>query len=170
MGLVYLWTGEGFGKTTNALGMALRCVGHKKKVLIIQFLKWWKNTGEYQAQKLLPNFEIAQFGREGWIGLSNLNDEDKKNTELGLIYANIVMWINPKDLLVLDEINLAAHCGLVDKQEVINFINSWTEKGATVVLTGQNAPQEFIDRADYVFEIKDVKHPKKLTSEKGVHY
>ena len=76
---IYLYTGEGAGKTTNALGLALRSVGHKHKVIIIQFLKWWKNTGEFKiARKLVPYYRIYQFGRRGWHGFKNLTEKDKE--------------------------------------------------------------------------------------------
>ena len=81
MGYIYLYTRTGGGKTANALGLALRSVGHGRKVVIIQFLKWWKNTGEYKIRhKLEPFYEIYLFGRDGWIGLDNLGKEDKKNS------------------------------------------------------------------------------------------
>jgi ATP:corrinoid adenosyltransferase len=79
MGYIYLYTGIGRSKTANALGLALRSVGHGHKVVIIQFLKWWKNTGEYKIlHKLEAFYEIYLFNREGWIGLDNLNEEDRK--------------------------------------------------------------------------------------------
>jgi cob(I)alamin adenosyltransferase len=88
MGHVYLYTGTGAGKTANALGLALRSVGHKRRVIIIQFLKWWKNTGEYQIRNMLkPYYEIHQFGRKGWVGLANLDEEDKKLAHKALNFA-----------------------------------------------------------------------------------
>jgi cob(I)alamin adenosyltransferase len=76
-GLVYLWTGEGAGKTTSALGVALRSVGHGKKVVIIQFLKGQKNIGEYKIKKRLePEYEIRQFGRSKFINPNNPEPED----------------------------------------------------------------------------------------------
>ena len=86
-GTIYLYTGEGAGKTTNALGLALRCLGHGYKVVIIQFLKWWKNTGEYKFKKKMPNYEVYQFGRKGWIGLTNLTEKDKQLCKKALNFA-----------------------------------------------------------------------------------
>jgi len=81
MGHIYLYTGTGAGKTTNALGLALRSVGHKHKVVIIQFLKWWKKTGEYKIRnRLKPYYEIYQFGRPGWF---KVKDGDKKVYKFG---------------------------------------------------------------------------------------
>ncbi|MBS7621640.1 cob(I)yrinic acid a,c-diamide adenosyltransferase, partial [Candidatus Bathyarchaeota archaeon] len=113
MGYIYLYTGTGAGKTTNALGLALRSIGHKHKVVIIQFLKWWKNTGEYKIRKMLaPYYEIYQFGRRGWHGLSNLGEEDRKLAKKGLKFAEKIVREKKPHLLVLDEINLALHCNL----------------------------------------------------------
>lgn len=169
MGLIYLYTGTGAGKTTNALGLALRSIGHKHKVIIIQFLKWWKNTGEYKFKDILPEYyEIYQFGRKGWIGLENLTEEDKELTKKGLEFAKKCLEKKP-NLLVLDEINLAIHCKMIDVKEVLEFLDK-VPKETTVVLTGRNAPQELIDRADFVNEIIDKKHPEEIPSEKGIQY
>ena len=169
MGYVYLYTGNGAGKTANALGLALRCIGHEKKVVIIQFLKWWKNTGEYKIRKkLYPYYEIYQFGRKGWIGLKNLNEKDKKLAERGLRFAEKAMKKKP-DLLVLDEINLALSCKLLDIKNVLKLLEK-IPKQTTIVLTGRNAPKALIERTDFVNEIKDIKHPKLITTTKGIQY
>lgn len=169
-GHVYLYIGTGAGKTTNALGLALRSVGHKHKVIIIQFMKWWKNTGEFKIQKMLaPYYEIYQFGRKGWIGLSNLNDEDKKLAEKALKFAEKITNEKKPSLLVLDEINLALYCQLLDVREVIDFLNR-IPKNTDVVLTGRFAPQELIERADFVNEVKDVKYPRNMVTTIGIQY
>lgn len=170
MGYIYLYIGTGAGKTTNALGLALRSVGHRHKVIIIQFMKWWKNIGEYKVQKMLaPYYEIYQFGRKGWIGLSNLNDQDKKLAEKALKFAGKIVEEKKPSLLVLDEINLALYCQLLDVREVIDFLNRIPEN-TDVVLTGRFAPQELIDRADFVNEVKDVKYPKNMVTSIGIQY
>ena len=170
MGYIYLYIGTGAGKTTNALGLALRSVGHKHKVIIIQFMKWWKNTGEFKIQKMLaPYYEIYQFGRKGWIGLSNLNDEDRKLAEKALKFAEKITNEKKPSLLVLDEINLALYCQLLDVREVIDFLNR-IPKNTDVVLTGRFAPQELIERADFVNEVKDVKYPKNMVTTIGIQY
>jgi len=169
MGYIYLYTGNGAGKTCNALGLALRSIGHNQKVVIIQFMKWWKNIGEYKIRKkLYPYYEIYQFGRKGWVGLNNLNEKDKKLAEKGLRFAEKVLRKKP-DLLVLDEINLAVSCNLLDSKDVLEFLKKVPKK-TTVVLTGRNAPKEIINRADFVNEITDLKHPKKIPTTKGIQY
>ncbi len=170
MGMVYLYTGTGAGKTTNALGLALRSIGHGHKVVIIQFLKWWKKTGEYKIRKKLePYYEIHLFGRKGWEGFKNLDERDKKLAEKGLEFARKVLEEKKPDLLILDEINLAVHWNLLDVDEVIEVLDNIPKK-TDVVLTGRYAPKKLIDRADFVNEIIDVKHPKKITAKKGIQY
>jgi cob(I)alamin adenosyltransferase len=170
LGYIYLYTGTGAGKTTNALGMALRCIGHKRTVVIIQFLKWWKNTGEYKIRKTLaPYYEIYQFGRKGWHGLGNLGEEDKKLAEKALKFAEKIIKNKKPNLLVLDEINLALHCKLLDIKEVLEFLDKIPRK-TDVVLTGRFAPQELINRAEFVNEIIDIKHPEKTVTKKGIQY
>ncbi|MEM3189555.1 MAG: cob(I)yrinic acid a,c-diamide adenosyltransferase [Candidatus Bathyarchaeia archaeon] len=170
MGHIYLYTGTGGGKTTNALGLALRSVGHKKKVVIIQFMKWWRKTGEYKVRKLLaPYYEIYLFGRRGWRGLSNLNERDKRLAKKALKFAEKILKEKKPHLLVLDEINLAVHCGLLDVQEVLRFLDK-IPKRTDVVLTGRYAPKELMDRADFVIEVVDVKHPPETVTKKGIQY
>jgi cob(I)alamin adenosyltransferase len=170
MGYVYLYTGTGGGKTANALGLALRSVGHEHKVIIIQFLKWWKNTGEYKIRKRLgPFYEIYLFGREGWIGLDNLGKEDRKLSEKGLKFAKNIVEEKKPHLLVLDEVNLAIHCKMLDIKDVLEFLDSVPEQ-TDVVLTGRYASQELIDRADFVNEVNDIKQPKEMVTTKGIQY
>lgn len=166
--MVYLYTGEGGGKTTNALGLALRCLGHGYRVVIIQFLKWWENTGEYKFRKMCPNYEIRQFGRKGWIGLDNLDERDKELSRKALEFAKKVVKQKPR-LLVLDEINLALDRKVLEVNEVIDFLNT-VPKETNVVLTGRHAPKELIEFADFVNEIIDVKHPKKIPTVRGIQY
>jgi len=169
-GTVYLYTGEGAGKTTNALGLALRCLGHGYKVVIIQFLKWWKNTGEYKfRRKFSPNYQIYQFGRRGWIGLKNLGERDRELSVKALRFAEKVVRREKPRLLVLDEINLALDCKLLDVEDVIEFLKT-VPKQTSVVLTGRRAPKELVAFADFVNEIIDVKHPSVIPTDKGIQY
>jgi len=170
MGYIYLYTGMGAGKTANALGLALRSVGHRHRVIIIQFLKWWKNTGEYRARNLLePYYEIYQFGRKGWHGLDSLCEEDKELAKKGLEFARKIVKEKKPNLLILDEINLALHCKLLTVKEVLTFLNEISKK-TDVVLTGRCAPEELVERADFVNEVVDVKHPRETVTTKGIQY
>lgn len=170
MGYIYLYTGTGAGKTTNALGLALRSIGHKRKVVIIQFLKWWKNTGEYKIKKMLgPYYEIYQFGRKGWHGLENLGEADKALAGKALKFAKKIVKEKKPHLLILDEINLALHCKLLDVKEVLEFLDKIPKK-TDVVLTGRFAPRELIERAEFVNEVVEVKSPKEMVTTKGIQY
>lgn len=170
IGYVYLYTGSGGGKTTNALGLALRSIGHRHKVVIIQFMKWWKKTGEYKIRKKLkPYYEIYQFGRRGWVGFKNLNEKDKKLAEKGLKFAERIVKEKRPHLLILDEINLAVYCNLLNVNDVIEFLDK-IPKRTDVVLTGRFANKKLIKRADFVNEIVDIKHPKEIPTTKGIQY
>lgn len=160
-GNVYLWTGNGWGKTTSALGVALRAIGHNKKVIIIQFMKGRKFIGEYKIKdKLKPNYEIYQFGTKDFINIKSPTEKDKALAIKGLEFAKEAAKKKPF-LLILDEINIAASIGLIDKKDVLELIDS-LPKETTIYLTGRYAPKEFIRRADYVTEIKSIKCPKDM--------
>jgi len=170
MGYVYLYTGMGAGKTANALGLALRSVGHKRKVVIVQFLKWWKNTGEYKIRKTLaPYYEVYQFGRKGWHGLSNLGEEDKELANKALTFAEKIVKEKKPHLLVLDEVNLVLHCKLLDVKEVLKFLDKMPRK-TDVVLTGRFAPVELVKRAEFVNEIIAIKYPEEIVTTRGIQY
>lgn len=170
MGYIYLYTGTGAGKTANALGLALRSVGHKRKVVIIQFMKWWKNIGEYKIRDMLsPYYEIYQFGRKDWIGLSNLGDEDRTLAHKALEFAEKIVKEKKPNLLVLDEINLALYCNLLDLRDVLEFLEKLPKK-TDVVLTGRYAPKELVDKADFANEVVAIKYPKDMVTTQGIQY
>ncbi len=184
MGYVYLYTGTGGGKTANALGLALRSVGHGETVLIIQFCKWRKDTGEYLVKDRLGGlYEIYLFGREVWLGktgkteefggekfqVEGINETDKQLAEKGLKFAEQIMKDKKPHLLVLDEVNLAAHWKLLDTKTVLELLDKVPAE-TTVVMTGRYAPQELIDRADFVNVVQEVKMPEKFKPIKGIQY
>lgn len=169
-GNIILYTGNGGGKTAAALGLALRGVGHGKKVVMVQFMKGRKDIGEYKAKnRLSPELVMNQFGRAGFVDLKNPSQEDKDLAKNGLSFAEKEMKRKP-GTLILDEINLAAAIGLLDVNHVLSFLK-YIPPETIVILTGRNAPKEFLDYADYVVELKDVKRPKKeLPPRKGFEY
>ncbi len=184
MGYVYLYTGTGGGKTANALGLALRCAGHNKKSVIIQFLKHRIDTGEYLVKdKLKDVYEIYQFGRDAWLGtedktekfggekfkVESVSDRDKELAEDALAFAAKIMRDKKPHLLVLDEVNLAVHWKLLEASRVLELLSK-IPKETTVVLTGRYASQELIDRAEFVNIIEDVKMPKKFELTEGIQY
>jgi cob(I)alamin adenosyltransferase len=184
MGYIYLYYGTGGGKTANALGLALRTVGHSKSVVIIQFFKWRKDIGEYLVRdKLKPYYEIYQFGREAWLGeeekaaefggerfnVESVKSHDKELARKALDFAGQVLREKKPHLLVLDEINLATQWKLLEVKEVLKLLDNVPEE-TTVVMTGRLAPKELIDRANFVNMVQAVKMPKRFKLTEGIQY
>ena len=166
---IYLYTGEGAGKTTNALGLALRSLGHGHRVVMIQYLKGRKNIGEYKFQKFFKEkYKVYQFGQPSFIDLKNPGKRDIDLAKKGLEFILKIVKQKPH-LLILDEINLAAAYGLINVNEAIKTIKK-VPKSIDIVLTGRYAPKKFIDFADYVNEVSIVKMPKKFENKKGIQY
>ena len=154
-GRVIVYTGEAQGKTTASLGVALRSIAHGKRVVIIQFMKGRKDTGEYLIKDVLPNYEIYQFGRKEFVDLSNPDDEDKRLAREALNFAKKKLKEKPF-LLILDEINIACHINLIPIEDVIDLIKSKPEE-TNLILTGRYADEKIIELADIVTEMKEVK-------------
>jgi cob(I)alamin adenosyltransferase len=157
-GLIQVYTGEGKGKTTAALGLALRAAGHGLRVEIVQFLKGWPGYGELKGVGLLPGVSIHPFGREGWVHPDQPQAEDRVRAGEALDFSWQAMTGGEIDILILDEINVALDYGLVELQDVLRLLE---RRPATVelILTGRNAHAEVIRRADLVTEMRKVKHP-----------
>lgn len=161
-GLVHIYTGDGKGKTTAALGLALRAAGTGKKVIMIQFLKDTP-CGELESAKLFgDNFKILRFqkGQKGFIW--EMSEEEievlKKETQDGLNNASRIAKSGECDVLILDEIFGCLGNMLISEDELIDFIKDKNEN-TELVLTGRNAPQRVCALAHYVSEIRAVKHP-----------
>jgi cob(I)alamin adenosyltransferase len=184
MGCIYLYYGTGGGKTANALGLALRSVGHRKNVVIIQFFKWRNDIGEYLIKdRLAPFYEIYQFGREAWLGeeektaefagekfeVECVKSHDKELAKRALDFAGKVMREKKPHLLVLDEVGLAAQWKLLDVKDVLELLDNVPEE-TTVVMTGRLAPKELVDRADFVNVIELVKMPEDFKLTEGIQY
>jgi cob(I)alamin adenosyltransferase len=170
--LVYLYTGEGGGKTTNAFGFALRAIGHGYKVIIVQFMKGWSDIGEVKAcKRLAPECEVYQFGRKEFVDPKNPAPEDRRLAEEALAFARKAVLEKKPKLLVLDEVNLAAAFGLVKVEGVLSLLDE-VPPSTIVMLTGRRAPRGLIDRADFVSVIEDVKHPSRegVPARKGIEY
>jgi cob(I)alamin adenosyltransferase len=168
-GLVYLWTGEGAGKTTSALGVALRQAGHRHKTIIIQFMKGRKDIGEYKIRdKLRPYYEIYQFGTRAWVSIKNPSEKDKAYAQKGLEFAYKCLKKKPH-LLILDEINLAVAVGLLKSKQVIDFLDKVPAK-TSVYMTGRRAPNSLIKRADFATRFTTIKQPRKMIARKGIEY
>lgn len=191
LGLVQVYTGEGKGKTTAALGLAFRAVGHGFRVHMIQFMKGRGYAGELiSAQKLLPHFTISQFGRscenseeirqgtKKCTGCRNCftksRGTDQRDFELSdMALAEAVSYIidNKCDILILDEIGNALRYGLVSTERVLDIIKKKPKK-MELILTGRGVTPEILTAADLVTEMKEIKHPFKqgITSRRGIEY
>jgi len=170
-GYIHVYTGDGEGKTLMAFGLALRAIGHGYKVIIVQFMKGRKAVGEYKVKdRLQPEYEIYQFGREDFIDLNNPQPIDYELARKGLEFAEEALKRRPR-VLVLDEINLATAIGLVKVEDVLKLLEKVPEE-TVVVLTGRRAPKEFIEVADLVTEMREIKHPYKrgVEARKGIEY
>lgn len=174
-GQIIINTGEGKGKTTAALGMAVRAAGHGQKVLILQFIKGAWKTGESKFfEKLVPEIEMAQLGK-GFFkiedGKVKITDEDVKDAAESFDIARKKVLSGDYDLVVLDEIiNILAY-GLIETGELIRLLEKRPGE-VSVVLTGRGAPEELIEIADTVSEIKEIKHAysRGIKAKKGIEY
>lgn len=172
--MLYIFTGDGKGKTTAALGQAIRAVGEGKKVLMIQFIKGpWKSGEDFLAKGLEPNFRLVKMGK-GFVGIMGdklPREEHVKAAEDALAYACKEIESGNWDIVILDEINNAVALSLISKENVLEFLNR-VPNTLHLILTGRDAPQEFIDRADLVTEMRDIKHPynRGIKGRRGLEY
>ena len=156
-GLVQIYTGEGKGKTTAALGLALRALGRNLKVYMLQFLKG-EDTGELHAGRLFgDNFVIEQTGLKGFIHRGKVDPADAHRAREALKEAKEILSRGEYDLVILDEINVALYFELISVHEVVQVLEARAPH-VEVVLTGRYAPPELVEMADLVTEMKNIKH------------
>ena len=171
IGLVQVYTGNGKGKTTAALGQALRASGHNIKSLIIQFLKGGSYSGEVKAiENCVPLIKIYQVGSPFFINKDKISEKDIDSNKKGLALAeDTACGENDTGILVLDEINVAINLGIIKTEEIIKLIKN-KRSDIELILTGRNAPQEIIDAADLVTEMTEIKHyySKNIPSRTGI--
>ena len=171
LGLVHVYTGNGKGKTTTALGLAFRATGRGLNVVMLQFLKPDGCYGEHIAGKRLEGFTIVPMGADHMCGEAVPREVDEELTRKGLEKAKEALTSGEYDLVILDEINNSMKFGLVDPKGLIELLESRAPH-TEVVLTGRGVPQEIIDYADLVTEMKLIKHPfdKGIGARKGIEY
>ena len=156
-GLIQVYTGEGKGKTTCALGLAMRAVGQGFKVFMVQFLKTG-DTGEVQAaQRLAPDFIIKSFGTPGFPSLKEPDSETLTTVRQAFDLARQVILAGEHDLVILDEVNLSLAYNLAPLAELLEVLRQ-RPPYVEVVLTGRSAPPELVELADLVTEMRPVKH------------
>ena len=157
-GFIQIYTGKGKGKTTAALGLALRAVGRGLKVVMIQFLKGGAETGELtMARRLSPRLVIKPMGREGLLDPASPRPEDLSLAQGALEEARRVLQSKSCDVLILDEINVAVFMGLVPEEAVLDLMEI-KPRHVELVLTGRNAPRSFLEEADLVTTMECTKH------------
>lgn len=171
LGLVHVITGNGKGKTTAAFGLGLRAVGHGLRVHAIQFMKGDQRYGEFLAIQSLPGFTMERFGTGGLIDMNQPSEADKTEAARGLARAREIMLGGAYDVLILDEINVAASWKLVPLDGVVALIDDKPET-VELVLTGRYADAKLVERADYVTMMGQVKHPyqRGIIARQGVDY
>ena len=183
LGLVHVITGDGKGKTTSSLGLALRAVGNNLSVHMIQFLKSGFTGELYSAKKL--GFEIEQFGvdaiKEKQKKIEEFSDktgrfvfqpdvEEKNAAVQGFEHAKKVIRSGDYDIVILDEINCVLAKGLIPIEDVLEIIRNHGK--VEMIFTGRDAPKELMDAADYVNVVHGIKHPwqKGIVARKGIEY
>ena len=157
-GLVHVYTGDGKGKTTAALGLAFRACGHGFAVHVIQFMKGDINYGELKAAKSIPNLTIVQFGRASFVDKENPALEDIELAKEGFEHAKAIIQKGEHDIIILDELNVAVDFKLVSIEDVLNLIDTKPEN-MEIIITGRGAHKKLIERADYVTDMRNIKHP-----------
>ena len=170
-GLIIVYTGEGKGKTTAALGLAFRAAGWGDKVAIIQFIKGYKKTGEWQIIERIKEVDIYQTENGEIRAIGQLTKKHQKTARDALELVKKIIKEQKHKIIILDEINNALDYDLVEAGEIIKLLkNKPVEQ--TIVLTGRGAPQEIIEIADLVTEMKNLRHPfdKGIPAKKGIDY
>ena len=158
-GLLIVFTGNGKGKTTASLGMALRTIGHGYKVAVIQFIKGGWTTGEEKALKnLSSNISWHALG-EGFTWETQDRIRDEKFVQEAWQLAKKYIKNESYKLIILDEINIATKLGYLDSEEIITFLKSLSNRKNHIVLTGRGASESIINYADLVTEMKLIRHP-----------
>jgi cob(I)alamin adenosyltransferase len=156
-GTVQVYTGNGKGKTTAALGQALRACGHGLKVLMIQFMKGSKNYGEVMIVDAVPGFTLIQSGLPTFVEKGAPSEEDLRLARAGMKIARKAVREQSCDMLILDEANVAVDYGLLKVEDVLDLIKN-KPLAMELIITGRYAPDEILEAADLVTEMKELKH------------
>lgn len=170
-GLIQVYTGDGKGKTTAALGQSVRAAGYGLRVLILQFIKAGDATSELRSVQQLSNLEIRQLGRALSFIKNKPSPDDIEHARRGWAEAQRVISSGEYDVIVLDEMNVVLDLGMLSCTEVMSFLRQ-RPTHVEVILTGRKAPDEVIAGADLVTEMRCVKHPyeKGIAARKGIEY
>jgi len=170
-GLVQVYTGNGKGKTSAALGAILRALGHGLKVCIIFFMKGKYPYGEFSTLSKLPNVDVASFGLRCFTDPNYIKPEEIEQANLALAAAREAMLSGRYNLVVLDEVNVAVDHKLLELDEVVRLIED-RPRNVDLILTGRYADTKVIEMADLVTEMVKLKHPyeKGIKARKGIEF
>ena len=170
-GLIQLYTGNGKGKTSAALGVVLRAAGHGLRTHIIYFMKGNARYGDQEALKYLPNVTYSRFGLSKFVAPGWVTPEEKEQAEQALVKARQVMLSGSYDIVVLDEINVAVAWHLLELDAVLELLKEKPER-VEIILTGRYADPQLIELADLVTEMVEIKHPfnEGILARQGVDY
>jgi cob(I)alamin adenosyltransferase len=169
-GFIHVYTGNGKGKITAAIGLGIRAAGSGLKVLMIQFMKG-RRYSELDALEQVKDFTVVQFGRDEFVSKKNPEKIDIDLAQKGVSYAREVLQKNLFDVVILDEINVAVDFHLIALDEVLTLLKLKPET-MELILTGRYASPELIKHADVVSEVLEIKHPyqKGIQSRKGIDW
>ena len=169
--LVHVYTGNGKGKTSAAVGMIVRALGRGWKVFMIQFMKSESCSGETTVLRQHPNFKCVQSGTRDFVRKSHIRPADRKLAKIGFAEAQKSIEGQNYDMVVLDEVIQAVEFGLIPLEKILHLIRQKPDQ-TELVLTGRNAPVQIIESADLVSEIVEVSHPfqKGVQARKGVEF
>lgn len=190
-GLIQVYTGNAKGKTTAALGLSLRAIGHGFKVYIVQFMKGSSYYGElFSLQRLYPDIQLAQYGRncphdplirqgdmkcigcgQCFVRKGEATERDKDMAAKAMERSRQVLTSGDYDLVILDEMSNAIYFELVTVEQALELIDLKPEH-VELVITGRNAPPEILERAHLVTEMREIKHPYQIgvSSRRGIEY
>ena len=170
-GLIQVYTGNGKGKTTAALGLAMRALGHGAKVHIIFFMKGPFPYGEREVLSKLPDLSFEVFGFDLLTDPNNIKSEEKEQARLALQASRSAINSGKYDMVILDEINVASAWKLIDVRDVLDVIGG-KPAAVEVVLTGRYADKKIIEAADLVTNMDEIKHPYRqdIKARKGIEY
>lgn len=155
-GYIQIYTGNGKGKTTAAIGLAVRAAGHNKNCFIGQFMKG-REYGELKTLSNIPQIEIEQFGITKCITKEEVTEKYKEKSKKALQKCKSKMLSGKYEIIVLDEINVSVWFGLITEKDVLDLIAKKPEN-VELILTGRYAPESIIEKADLVTEMKIIKH------------
>lgn len=173
-GIVIVYTGNGKGKTTASLGVALRAIGYGLRVCMVQFIKGEWHYGELNSiKKLEPDFELIVAGK-GFIGIIDDDHAFEEHVRAARTALDIVeqkISLDTFDIIILDEINYAVHLGVLQLADVMKILQN-RPKHLSLILTGNHACEEIIMLADLVTEMKEIKHPYKkgIKAKRGIDF